>query len=115
MDSRSFARRSREEVVPMELDERPLLEGVELEEPSRSVDEAILARAGRRLRVPARGRLAVRAALAAGLLVGLLVLWSKNGPPVGPAETGAASAPEPLEEIQELIVELDQINEMSEL
>jgi hypothetical protein len=99
----------------MERDEQLIFEGIELEEPSGRVDEAILARAGKRLRAPARGHFPVRLALAAGLLVGLLVLWSRNGPPVGPAETGAASAPAPLEELQELLVELDQINEMSEL
>jgi hypothetical protein len=99
----------------MERDERLLFEGIELEEPSASVDEAILARAGQRRSAPARGRFLARLALAAGLSIGLLVLWSRNGPPVGPAETGAASAPAPLEEIQELLGELDQINEMSEL
>lgn len=86
-----------------------------MQEPSPGVDEAILARAGRRRSPPARRRLLARLALAAGLSVGLLVLWSRNGPPVGPAETGAASVPAPLEEIEELLAELDQINEMSEL
>ncbi len=102
-------------------DELLLFEGVELEEPSRAVDEAILALAGERLRTSVRGKPGARRrawahlGLAAGLAIGLLFLWPASRPPPSLRGAGSETARAPIEEIRELRMEIDQINEMSEL
>lgn len=105
-----------------------LFEGLEPEEPSARVDEAILAFARARLRSGRRRRrmlVFLRAALAASLLAGAALAlrsWVGPAPEAGdrltargaiPAEAG--SIPEPFAEIAELKAEVSAIGEMAEL
>jgi len=116
----------------MELEERLLFEGLELEEPSRRVDEEILSHARWRVRIRgrkarARRALLAHAALGAALVVALLLLIPGNeGQPgtVKVARTKAAKTaatavneapPNPLKDVRDLREEVRQIQEMTEL
>ena len=105
----------------MEQEVHLLFKGIELEEPSRPVDEEILAFARTRLHVRTRDSRLRRAVLAhaclgAALVMALFLLLGEKGTSSPKESIKTALEPqEALLEIDHMRTELDQIGEMAEL